>query len=99
MKIKKLIYTSFNNRIIKWVLLSFGLFYFQGAFAVSSLDENINSHQKEYERVALQIWDLAEVGYQEYKSSKLLKESLSKKGFKIKENVANIPTAFTAEYG
>ena len=99
MKIKKLIYTSFNNRIIKWVLLSFGLFFFQGAFAVSSLDENINSHQKEYERIALQIWDLAEVGYQEYKSSKLLKESLRKKGFKIKENVANIPTAFTAEYG
>ena len=99
MKTKKIIYTNFNNRIIKWFLLSFSLFCTQEAFAVSSLDENINSHQKEYEHVALKIWDLAEVGYQEYKSSKLLKESLSKKGFKIKDKVANIPTAFTAEYG
>ena len=83
MKTKNIIYPNFNNRIIKWFLLSFSLFCTQGAFAVSSLDENINSHQKEYEQVALEIWDLAEVGYQEYKSSKLLRESLRKKGFKI----------------
>lgn len=99
MKTKNIIYPNFNNWIIKWFLISFSLFCTQEAFAVSSLDENINSHQKEYEHVALKIWDLAEVGYQEYKSSKLLKESLSKKGFKIKDKVANIPTAFTAEYG
>ena len=71
--------------IVKWIPLLLVLFCFQGAFATSLLNESINLHQKEYEEVALKIWDLAEVGYQEYKSSKLLQESLRKKGFKVKE--------------
>ena len=36
---------------------------------------------------------------QEYKSSDLLKKELSEEGFTIKSNIANIPTAFVAEYG
>ena len=39
------------------------------------------------------------MGYQEVKSSNLLKETLAKEGFKITEGVADIPTAFVAEYG
>ena len=65
----------------------------------SNLDQNINNHQQQFEKIALQIWDIAEVGYQEYQSSSLLKESLEKEGFSIEDNVANIPTAFIAEYG
>ena len=63
-----------------------------------SLDEIINSHQQEYEQLALKIWDLAEVGYQEYKSSDLLQQSLKNKGFRI-ETLPYMPTAFVAEYG
>ena len=65
----------------------------------SDLDPTINKHQSEFENIAMQIWDLAEVGYQEYKSSKLLQDSLKDHGFNIQNNVANIPTAFIAEYG
>jgi len=65
----------------------------------SDLDQSINNHQEQFENVALQIWDIAEVGYQEYQSSSLLKENLAKEGFRIEENVANIPTAFIAEFG
>jgi len=65
----------------------------------SELDQSINNHQQQFEKVALQIWDIAEVGYQEYQSSSLLKKSLAKEGFSIEDNVANIPTAFIAEYG
>ena len=65
----------------------------------SELDQSINNHQQQFEKVALQIWNIAEVGYQEYQSSSLLKESLAKEGFSIEDNVANIPTAFIAEYG
>lgn len=39
------------------------------------------------------------MGYQETKSSALLASELQKEGFKITKNVANIPTAFIAEYG
>jgi len=65
----------------------------------SDLDQTINKHQSQFENIAMQIWDLAEVGYQEYKSSKLLQDTLEEHGFKIQNNVANIPTAFIAEYG
>ena len=65
----------------------------------SDLDHTINKHQSQFENIAMQIWDLAEVGYQEYKSSKLLQDTLEEHGFKIQINVANIPTAFIAEYG
>jgi aminobenzoyl-glutamate utilization protein B len=39
------------------------------------------------------------MGYLEEQSSSLLQETLSKEGFTIKKGVANIPTAFVAEYG
>ena len=41
------------------------------------LDKALNKYQKTFEDVALKIWDWAEVGYQEYKSSTLLKEERS----------------------
>ena len=65
----------------------------------SDLDQSIDAHQQQFEKIAMQIWDIAEVGYQEYQSSSLLKANLAKEGFRIKDNVANIPTAFIAEYG
>jgi aminobenzoyl-glutamate utilization protein B len=83
---------------IKWVLLSLQVLYLQVSFSQDSLDEIINSHQQEYEQLALEIWDLAEVGYQEYKSSDLLQQSLKNKGFRI-ETLPYMPTAFVAEYG
>ena len=47
----------------------------------------------------MDIWDFAELGYQEYKSSNLLKQQLKLEGFSIKNNIAGIPTAFIAEFG
>lgn len=48
---------------------------------------------------ALKIWEFAEPGYQEKKSSAALAEVVEKAGFKVKRGVADIPTAFTAEFG
>jgi aminobenzoyl-glutamate utilization protein B len=45
------------------------------------------------------IWDLAEVGYQETRSSAALKSALEAEGFAIESGVAEIPTAFIASYG
>ncbi|WP_166828250.1 amidohydrolase [Thalassoroseus pseudoceratinae] len=50
-------------------------------------------------QTARQIWQWAEPGYQERKSSALLAEQLEQAGLKVTRGVANIPTAFTAEYG
>jgi aminobenzoyl-glutamate utilization protein B len=49
--------------------------------------------------IARSIWDWAEVGYQEVKSSALLQEELSKAGFEVEPGVAGIPTAFVATAG
>lgn len=45
------------------------------------------------------IWEYAELGLQEYKSSKLLADELEKNGFKVERGVAGMPTAFVAEWG
>jgi aminobenzoyl-glutamate utilization protein B len=51
----------------------------------------INIHQK--------IWELAEVGLQEHKTSKTLTDILEKEGFKVEKGVAGMPSAFVASYG
>jgi aminobenzoyl-glutamate utilization protein B len=60
---------------------------------------SIDARARGYGEVALQIWTFAEVGYQEHKSSALLQEQLRSAGFTVKAGVAEIPTAFTAEWG
>ena len=49
---------------IKWILISLQFLYVQTTLSDASLDKIINYHQQEYEKIALKIWDLAEVGYQ-----------------------------------
>ena len=66
--------------------------------ADSSLNSSINKHQDTFENAAMKIWEWAEVGYQEYKSSELLKNELRSNGFSIQSGVAEIPTAFIAEF-
>jgi aminobenzoyl-glutamate utilization protein B len=50
-------------------------------------------------KAALRIWEWAEPGYQEQKSSALLASMLEEAGFTLRRNVAGIPTAFVASYG
>jgi aminobenzoyl-glutamate utilization protein B len=49
--------------------------------------------------LARTIWEYAEVGYQETKSSNLLQQTLDVEGFSLQAGVAEIPTAFVATYG
>ena len=48
----------------------------------SQIDQSINNHKKQFSDVALEIWNHAEMGYQETKSSNLLASELEKEGFK-----------------
>jgi aminobenzoyl-glutamate utilization protein B len=65
----------------------------------SSIEQIVLEHKDRFSDIALEIWDHAEMGYQEIKSSNLLATELENEGFKIIRNVAGIPTAFIAEYG
>lgn len=61
--------------------------------------QNIQLSTPLYKEVALAIWNYAELGYKEVKSSALLAETLRKEGFTVETGVAEIPTAFVATYG
>lgn len=61
--------------------------------------KSIDANYDQYTQIASKIWEYAEVGYQETKSSALLQETLSQAGFKIEKGVAGMPTAFVASYG
>ena len=60
---------------------------------------SIDQKYEEYKKTALEIWNYAEVGYKEQKSSALLQQILQSNGFTIEKGVADMPTAFVASYG
>lgn len=59
----------------------------------------LDKKSEAYADIAQNIWEFAEMGYLEEKSSALLQKTLSDEGFTITKGVAGIPTAFIAEYG
>ncbi|MFK2819921.1 amidohydrolase [Flavobacteriaceae sp. LMIT009] len=72
------------------------------SFAQKNTDEvlkQLDAKTDFYGDIAHTIWDYAEMGYKEVKSVELLQKTLRDEGFIITTGVANIPTAFIAEYG
>lgn len=64
-----------------------------------SIIKSIDSRSDQFGDIAHQIWEYAELGYQEEKSTRLLQQTLSEAGFSVSTGVADIPTAFIASYG
>jgi len=60
---------------------------------------DIQAKYDDYKKIAMQIWEYAEVGYKEVKSSSLHQKTLQDAGFTVEAGVAGIPTAFVATYG
>lgn len=59
----------------------------------------INSNSERLTKISDQIWEYAELGLQEFKSSQLLVDTLKNASFDVKTGVAEMPTAFYATYG
>ncbi len=70
-----------------------------GADEKDDVMDYIDRHEAEYGEVAKTIWDYAELGYLETRSSALLQSKLTEAGFEVSVGVAGIPTAFVASYG
>jgi len=71
----------------------------QDGDANAVITQFLNAQRTDFEEVALRIWDWAEVGYQEEKSSGLLQEQLTAGGLSVEAGVAGMPTGFIAEWG
>jgi aminobenzoyl-glutamate utilization protein B len=63
------------------------------------IDDFVESHKDEYITLADAIWNQAELGYMEEKSSQVHIDNLEAAGFVVRQKVAGIPTAFVAEAG
>jgi len=59
----------------------------------------IDTNQERVIEISDKIWEYAELGLMEFKSSKLLADELEKHGFKVERGVAGMPTAFIASWG
>lgn len=60
---------------------------------------SIGKQEKELISLSDQVWSFAEIAMKEHQSAKVLSAYAEQKGFKVTRNVADIPTAFIAEYG
>jgi aminobenzoyl-glutamate utilization protein B len=65
----------------------------------NSIIASIEKHQQELIGLSDKIWTLAEIAFMEKGSSKVLADYAEAQGFKVTRSVADIPTAFIAEYG
>jgi len=61
--------------------------------------ELVDQHAAHFAETSRTIWEYAELGYQEEKSSALLQRDLQSAGFRIQSGVAGEPTAFVATFG
>jgi len=59
----------------------------------------IEDNEERIIEISDNIWEYAELGLVEYRSSKLLADELEKNGFEVKRGVAGMPTAFVASFG
>ena len=86
-------------KTLKFILFFFTCFNIFSQEMYSEIISSINDNKDRYQDTAMSIWDLAELGYQEYESSEILQILLEDEGFFIEKGVAEIPTAFIASYG
>jgi aminobenzoyl-glutamate utilization protein B len=65
-----------------------------------SIDQAVEQARPTMERLAGELWQLAELSLQEVKSARLIMDRLRAEGFAItSKGTANVPTAFIAEWG
>lgn len=59
----------------------------------------VDQRAAHFAAISKNIWEFAEMGYHEEKSSALLQRELQAAGFRVQSPVADEPTAFVATYG
>ena len=93
------------RNILKPVNIAAALFSLAVAFPTCWANDSdeiiqaIDARQQQNTAIAKQLWDYAEISFQEEHSSKLLQQELKNEGFSLERGVAGMPTAFIASYG
>ena len=87
----------------------FLVFFLLVLFGLSSYSQKQKKHAcawlsqpevvEKFGKISDKIWEFAELGLQEYKSSALLIETLENEGFSVEKGLAGMPTCFVATFG
>lgn len=92
-----------RNGLICWLMVSCPMVAWSQSADLSPAQQvaldHVSRNASTIRQVNRAIWEYAEVGLAETKSSALLVEQLKAAGFDVKTGVANMPTAFVASYG
>ncbi|MFX1542898.1 MAG: amidohydrolase, partial [Promethearchaeota archaeon] len=59
----------------------------------------ISKNESQMIEASDKVWELAELGLMEFKSSEILARTLEEHGFEVERGIADMPTAFVATYG
>jgi aminobenzoyl-glutamate utilization protein B len=87
-------------RVVCYILFASPMLPAQSPLSVhDQVQELVNKNAANWKEVSKQIWNYAELGYHENRSSALLQEQLRTAGFSVQAGVADEPTAFIASYG
>src|SRR5580704_14741989 len=65
----------------------------------ADLAGQIDGMKKQAQVMVDSVFSFAELGFQEFETSKYLSDVLEKEGFKVQRGIAGIPTAFVATCG
>ena len=107
-KIPTLLIAYLHKKIINMKLLFLPLLFLSSLLSAQTTAPSANKkqilasvekHQQELISLSDQVWGFAETAMKETKSSKVLADYAEAQGFKVTRGVAEIPTAFVAEYG
>jgi len=97
---------SFNNQLNFMKIYFLPLLFLAPVLLAQKANPNKNAvistvikHQQELITLSDQIWGFAEIAMRENKSAKVLADYAEAQGFKVSRGVAEIPTAFIAEFG
>ena len=83
----------------KTILLVTFLFSVYNQSFCQDIEKELNQNFKHYTTISDKIWQYAEPGFLENKTSELLINELRNAGFDIKKGIGEMNTAFIASYG
>lgn len=66
---------------------------------LQKIDALIEEKRDKWIQVSDQVWDFAELRFEEVKSAELICQTLESEGFTVEKGLADMPTAFVGSYG
>ena len=78
------------RRTLLLALISCAMPICAGAAEAGDIIKFVDSRYEQTSALARDLWEFAEVGYQEVKSSTLIKETLAAEGFEIESGVGTV---------